>query len=239
MIRIAVCDDDKNTTVQIEQAVNELLASDKECEYTIDTMTDGTELIQRNELLRYDIVFLDIEMPEVSGFEIIERFHETNKNQLVIFVSDHDQLVYESIQYTPFRFIRKSCLQSELEEALRKAKEELRERSQKCLFEINGKSQYISLMDVLYFECSKHYAVMYFCNGRESGKIRITMKELYKKVQKYDFAYVHAAFIVNMRYIQEIKNGSNLLLSDGTMIPVSRGYKEQTKILYMKYLERL
>lgn len=239
MIRIAVCDDDKDMTVQIEKEINAQLAGEKDCEYTIETMTDGNELIQRNEVLRYDIMLLDIEMPGVSGFEIVKRFREANKNQLVIFISDHDQLVYESFQYAPFRFIRKSCLKSELGEALKKAKEQLRERSQKCLFEINGKSQYISLMDVLYFEASSHYAVMHFCDAREPGKIRITMKELYKKVQRYDFAYVHAAFIVNMGYIQEIKNGSKLLLSDGTVIPVSRRYKEQTRTRYMEYLERL
>lgn len=238
MIRIAVCDDDRNITNRMKEAIQVSLDKDKDCEYTIDTMADGATFMRENELQRYDIVFLDIEMPDMSGLEIIKRLHEKNKTQLVILVSDHEQLVYESIQYMPFRFIRKSYLQTELEEALEKAQEEIRERSQKCFFEINGKSQYVSLRDVIYFEAASHYAMIHFCEAREPEKIRITMEELFRKVQKYDFVRVHTSFVTNMRYIQAI-NGSDLALADGSIIHMSRRYKEQAKALYMEYLERL
>ena len=59
-------------------------------------------------------MFLDIDMPGISGLEIAKKLREENSDIILIFVSAHEQYVFESIEYSPFRYIRKSRIEKEL-----------------------------------------------------------------------------------------------------------------------------
>lgn len=66
----------------------------------------------------YDIVLLDIQMGEVSGFMLAEELYKITGGENIIFVSSMENLVFESIHFRPFRFVRKSHLEEELTEAV-------------------------------------------------------------------------------------------------------------------------
>lgn len=113
-MRIAICDDDTNfaNTLKILIAKGTYPPNDIP---DIFVCSDGSSLF--SDIPDYDAVFLDIDIPVFNGFQIAEQLNRLGET-LIIFVTMHDELVYSSIKFQPFRFIRKSRLESELPEVL-------------------------------------------------------------------------------------------------------------------------
>lgn len=83
------------------------------------------EYIQTNVI---DVVFLDIDMSVFSGMDIAAFLNEKHPNTILIFVTSHDALVYQSFQYHPFGFVRKTYLREELQDVLERIATELCKR---------------------------------------------------------------------------------------------------------------
>lgn len=115
IINIALCDDEQESLDILKKEL------DKEAEklnikISTSAYDDGNkvlDLICKNKE-DFDILFLDIDMPGISGLEIAKRLREENSDIILIFVSAHEQYVFESIEYSPFRYIRKSRIGDEL-----------------------------------------------------------------------------------------------------------------------------
>ena len=109
IINIAVCDDEqdylKNIQKQLFQLANAL-------NITIETYlyTDGNKVVDLiyNNKEDFDILFLDIDMPNISGLEVAKKLREKGSDIILIFISAHEQYVFDSIEYNPFRYIRKN-----------------------------------------------------------------------------------------------------------------------------------
>ena len=78
-----------------------------------------------------DLLLLDIDMPEMNGMEIAKCLTDLLQKPLLVFVTSHDELVYDSLLYHPFGFIRKAYLEQELEKILSDCKREIASR-EKC-----------------------------------------------------------------------------------------------------------
>ena len=116
MYRIVICDDEIFFCNHIEKLLRkytESLADDMDIQ--IYTSSDAfLEDIGKSA----DLYFLDIKMPGNSGLELANVIRSISPDSVIIFVSSLQDAVYESIQYSPFRFIRKEYLETELKEAM-------------------------------------------------------------------------------------------------------------------------
>lgn len=117
MFTIAVCDDDMQERMQEVQIVKNIF-SQKELEAGIEEFQTGQHFLDVLHRVPYDIVLLDIQMGEVSGFTLAEELYKITGGENIIFVSSMENLVFESIHFRPFRFVRKSHLEEELTEAV-------------------------------------------------------------------------------------------------------------------------
>ncbi len=108
MLKIAVCDDDPIMLDFVSKNANTLLAQSGAGHTTVRFLS-GTEFLKAHKAAPFDVVFLDIDMPKISGFDVAEQINNINET-LIIFVTSHDELVYSSIRFRPFRFIRKTFL---------------------------------------------------------------------------------------------------------------------------------
>ena len=119
MIKIAIVDDEKTFIQTYEKEIlsffNEFAF---ECE--IATYSDSVVLQQENdEKNEYDLVFLDIDMPDISGMQLASELCKNNHHTTIIFVSSHSNFVFEAFRYSAYRFIRKENLNSDTKEAVR------------------------------------------------------------------------------------------------------------------------
>lgn len=118
MIRIAVCDDEV-IFVRCLRDMVEALFEKQGMEFQCFVYTSAPELIRAHRKEEFQLLFLDIDMPEMSGMELAAEIRAMNSAAALIFVSSHSDFVFESFQFQPFRFLRKEWLAEELPDAVK------------------------------------------------------------------------------------------------------------------------
>lgn len=129
MYQIVICDDEKKILEDISFKVK--MALDKQeiqAEYLC--LEDSRNLMEHLKEQKIDVLFLDIDMPYFSGMDIAAYINEKGLKTILIFVTSHDTLVYQTFTYRPFGFIRKTHLDEELEELAERIKKELFDRKE-------------------------------------------------------------------------------------------------------------
>jgi|GEM_PF-5762991 len=121
MIKIAVVDDEKIVLNQVSQLIKNTIDE----EVILDNFESSTCFFQKMDKLVYDIVFLDIDMPEITGFELAETLRCVKPNITIVFVSNLEHLAFRSFHFKPFGFIRKSDLQEDINFVIDEYKKEL------------------------------------------------------------------------------------------------------------------
>lgn len=104
-MKIYICDDEPKILSDISAKIRSLLT-----EADISEFTGGNALLEAICENSCDILLLDIDMPEISGLDIASRLTDPANKPLLVFVTSHDELVYDSLQFHPFGFVRKSYM---------------------------------------------------------------------------------------------------------------------------------
>lgn len=99
-MQIYVCDDELPILEKLAGKVKEHIP-----EETVFGVSSGRELLHRLQESGCDILFLDIDMPDIDGMEVAKQLNQLEEKPLLVFVSSHDELVYESFWHHPFGFI--------------------------------------------------------------------------------------------------------------------------------------
>ncbi len=222
-VQIAVCDDEK---IFLEDLISQIAIQFKETgnEVNINSFLDGIKLLEASENIPFDILFLDIEMPGVNGIDVAEKIRAANPFVYIIFVTNRDDLVFQSIRYRPFRFIRKHFLKEELPEAIEAITTKIRTENKYYTVSFNNSSKQIRIMDIMYIESYKHD--IFFYTKDEKYRIKSNLHKIEKEFEIYGFIRVHSGFLVNYRYIYSVDKTKVVLLNK-EMVPLSR-YRVET-----------
>ena len=230
MIRIAIVDDEEIILKSIRKKTEDLL-NELKVDFEIYDYTDGTILLKEFKNVRFDIVFLDIEMPGISGLEIAQRIRDEEENVDIIFITNKDDLVYDSIKFAPFRFIRKFRFETEISEALNKYICKYDKNNLMYVFStLYGKKQ-VPVMQIKYIEVKSHKLHIHKIN--EIFTVSGNLNDIEEIFNQYGFMKIHQSYLVNYRFIKLIKRTS-VILDDGTELPLSSGRFEQIQICYMR-----
>lgn len=233
-MRIAICDDDTVFTERMRTLVENGLTGYGE-ETDISIYCEGETLRDCASDAGYDAVFLDIDMPRVNGFDVAEQMNRKGKT-FIIFVTMHDELVYSSIRFQPFRFIRKSHLEEELPEVLQDLHSAVckRQAGRKFAFQTKEGTVYLDVDSIPYIEIYGHWLHVRMEDGREVECYGSLLK-LEKELVPFAFIRTHKSFLVNCRYLYAIEKGQ-CILDDGTEILLSRYRAEEVRARFRDYL---
>lgn len=242
MIKIAICDDEKIFVDVLYKALSKIFL--KLCaDVKISTFSSGNRLLNTLNTEEFDIVFMDIDMPELSGFEAARKIRETYLYTKIIFITSQKDLVYESFEYNPFYFVCKSNF-DELYNSLVKVCEKLiLQYKQDKIIEIadslKGKT-FLLIKDILFIKSDKHY-LLYYTNTNQNSPIR--EREKLSSIQDffsgYDFIKPHQRFLVNMNHIRSFDTLLNIITIDsGMQIPISKSMKEEAIQTYKRFKRR-
>ena len=239
MIRFLICDDDPSFAAALtEQLTNLASKYSEELDMRIGpTFTDGKLVLSSMDRIPFDVIFLDIDMPNISGFDLALEITKRNPKVLIIFVSAYDNFVYQSFAYSPFRFLRKLHLKEELPPAFGKAIEKCLSETQALSFISTDGNVTLRPSEVLYFENDKNYYNIY-CENGATYKCRGTIKALEGVCTDKRFFRVHSAYIVNLEHIAETQNSSTVIMKNGTVISVPSPRRAEFKEAYMKFVRR-
>lgn len=227
-MRIYLCDDEQKIREEIGAVVSAVLPSAK-----VNCFVDGTCLLTQLSKAPCDILLLDIDMPELSGMEVASCLTELTQKPLLVFVTNHDELVYESFRYHPFGFVRKQFLAMELEKVLKDCAEELEQGKLHFNFRSEGKEVCLKLSELLFFESEGNYLKVYTEDAEYRFRSTITAVE--GNIKKDGFIRVHKGFLVNQSAIRLFGTDA-LELVDGRTLPVGKTYLEEAKQQFMRYL---
>lgn len=209
---------------------------------------DGVEAIRLIEEHRPDLVFLDIQMPELDGFEVLESL-DPEAQPAVVFVTAYDEHALRAFEVHAVDYLLKPFDDERLATALERARQRLdgsngrppdltellasvanrSRKSERLLVRAGGRIQFVPVDTVIWFEARDNYVRLHTPDG--THLIRETIKALGARLPADRFARIHRSTIVNLTKVAELRplpsGDSDVLLDDGTGLRLSRGYREE------------
>ncbi len=237
MIKIAIIDDQKSDLKYISNEVKNQLDA-KKIRYDIFLYTNPSQLLVDNEKDCFDAIFLDIDMPDqLNGLDIAETINNVSPKTVLVFVINHDELVYKAYRFKAVGFIRKGFLDDEINEITDIILSEIHKRNHTLSISDSNSIIKIDLFDVLYIKSDDHYAEIYFKEGKRC--IRQSLNKIEMQIEHYGFIRTHSRYLVNYRYIYSIEK-TVVILSDGkTQVPISRNKVASVKEKFQMFVRSI
>lgn len=227
-LRIFICDDERRMLSMIAKKVSECLP-----ESDIRVFSSGSDLLQCLQTQVCDILLLDIDMPDITGLEIAGKLSLFEKRPLLLFVTSHDELVYDSFQYHPFAFLRKSSFDREMQAALEDCVRELQHRERHFCFRWEGKQVFLLLSELFYFEAEGNYLKVFSKTGQY--RFRSTITSVENTLAGCGFIRIHKGFLINQAAVR-LFNAKEVELFDGTTLPIGKSYAKTAEEQFLRYL---
>ena len=234
---IIMCDDDRND-LQMLRANVERFGEKHAVDLSIIELNELRNVAQIEALLEkqeVDAVFLDIDMPYISGDDVAEALVEKYPNLCIIFFTNREEMVFDVIRFKPYRFIKKQDT-AKIEEVMNT----LVQRSEQeghILIE-KGKAELVKVhvREILYIEAVNHQIVYHM--QEEQIISRGSIAKLAKEFGKFGFVRAHMGCLVNIRHIKYVDK-KNIQMNDGTCIVLGGKYKEDLMKNYKIMLEQI
>lgn len=194
-------------------------------------VADGISLIQR---VKPDLVFLDIKMPDGTGFELLERLEE--KEFEVIFITAFNEYALKAFEFTAIHYLLKPADISDIEEALNRFtkyhskisdkldhyNEYVSDKTDKIALQTNEKLIIVKLNDILWLEADGPYTIFHLTTN-ERIIVSKSLHTYQEYLEKKDFSRSHSKYIVNLHYIKQFDKANNneIELENGQTLKVS------------------
>lgn len=231
MIKIAICDDSLRDATSLE---NLCKSCNLKYDIKIHTFTDTKLFLTAHQKNLYDIVFLDIEMPNHSGIELGKQLRKMNEKTIIIFSTSYPQYAIEGYDCEAFQYLLKPISQEKLEDTLNRAANKISVSRQYHSIKIHNIVRRIPISEIYFIEyCRKH--VIYHMKNEQietTGRFSDVIQDL----QEYGFYQIHQGYIVNFDKIKDIREYS-VILEDNRTVMISVRKKKEVVLAYTKYVE--
>ena len=240
MLRVAICDDNKVFVNNMSEAVKNEFKRQNNEDIELETYISSELMYQHHLIKPFDVVFLDIDMPEPDGFQLAAKISSSN-DCYIIFVTSHPELVYDSLYFRPLNFITKSN-DSFFTEKLHSVVDQLfNEMKQNGAIVLENKEVgrvSLQIKNIYYIESSKHY-VIYYSEKQDPIRVRGNIGELEEQLSQYDFARIHKSFLVNLRHVFNIdRTKDEVIFKQGFRLNMSKKYKQTVDEKLTQYLRK-
>lgn len=231
MISIAICEDSLPVQSQLETIITRVLP---DC--PVEVFSSGEELLTHINpgLEHFNLYFMDISMPGISGIEAAAAIRQTDPYALIVYVTDHKEYVYQIFETLPFRFIIKPVEETALQQVLSDAVRHLESRLQLFHFHIERCQYQIPMQEILYLEACRRQIILN--TMQNSWQFYGRISEAAEMLDPLLFVRTHMSYIVNLEYIRSITDTGITLCSD-KYIPISRRWRETVRTKHLQYLK--
>ena len=238
MLTVFVCDDDRSFADLLSEKLTSIFKN-LSVDANITTFTSPKACLYafRGERAP-DAVFLDIDMPGVSGFDIADEIKKERGGALIIFVSGKQELVFESFDYHPFSFVRKNAgadFETEVRKVCEGVVSVLINRKPVELRDVYAGTVFIAAEDIVFVKSDDHYLEYHAAGRTRPIKERGLIKEAEKKLKPLGFIRPHSRYLVNAERISFFNPKINrIVLDTKDSVPVSRSQRDAAYSEYQK-----
>ena len=231
------------------ERIRTLLAADPEIE-VVGESSDGRQAVASIAKLKPKLLFLDVQMPEMNGFEVLEAVAGAEM-PVVIFVTAYDHYAVKAFQVHALDYLLKSFDRERFSEAVGRAKAEIakgrehrfderlvalledlqeqRGKPERLVVRSGGRIFFLSVGEIDWIEAADNYVCLHV--GLASHLLRGTMASIEERLDARKFLRIHRSTIVNLDRVLELSplfHGDYAVrLHDGTELLLSRGYREK------------
>lgn len=232
-----ICDDCLGFAEKLKKTIDTYSAKDRENEIKVFDSAKALLFTFREKMA--DAVFLDIDMPQMSGFEAAEALQGIKEDIPIVFVTGYDDKVYQSYEYQPFWFIRKSHIDDVgaiLPRLFKKLDAMAEQKRQTVNLKTENSVIEVDIGSLLYIEGMKNNIIIH---DRVSGDktVRCKMGSAEKQLSSHGAARIQRGILVNLRCISKITS-REVILTDGTHLGLSRLKAEAVKEQYHDFIRR-
>ena len=216
MIKIGICEDEKETQDLIESHLQNLL---KNREYEIEKYISGEELLQAN-FKDIDILLLDIQMGKLNGMDTARKIREVDSKMEIIFITSLIDYVQEGYEVRAYRYLLKPIELEELKKHVLNCINEIEKNKNHYILIKNKSNTYkIYSNEITYIEVQKKDMLIHTIN--KDFHVRYSLEKVEKDINLDKFVRCHKSFLVNLTYVENIKSNTAILES-GEEVPISR-----------------
>ena len=238
MKKVLIIDDENRTRELIANMINSF-------GFDVETIPEGENVqsgVAAIEKHNPDIVFLDIQMPDGTGFDVIRSIGE--KNFEVIFITAHEEFAIKAIKFSALDYLLKPVDTTELKAAMEKALAALGDRKEATQFDALQKNMQpnekrrlvlktqesvhvIELDQIIRCEADRNYTSFFLADNKKI-LVSKTLKEYETLLASHNFLRVQQSHLINIDYVDRYdkKNGGAVVMKDGSEVPLSPAKRE-------------
>lgn len=233
MLNISVVDDEVVFVKNLANIIAELCGKMK-IECTIDKYLNGYEILENYK--RYHLIFLDIEMPSIDGIETAKKINELKGDSEVpffVFITSHDELVFDALKSFPCSFIRKSDVDDEtsISELINKISKTIENNCKTIIIRTNRQEIVLKTAEIIFIEKYKNYSYIHTKSEKYPVKSSLVFYE--ELLSNFGFIRCHEGYIVNLNNVRKILDKA-ILLANNEIIPMSRNKCKMVKEAFVK-----
>lgn len=194
----------------------------------------GAEAVTAIRSTEPDLVFLDVQMPECDGFDVLELLG-AELPTAVIFVTAYDQYALRAFEAGALDYLLKPFDNSRFDRALKRAKEKLAHakdlprKMERLVIKSAGQVSFVKISDIDWIEAADYYACLH--TGTRSHLLRRSLSDLEQELDQNTFCRIHRSVIVNLDRVRGLKLNEDgdyaVLLENGSRLRLSRRYRKE------------
>ena len=223
MIRIALCDDNKEDMLQLHQKIIEWYRENSKNQSV--SITEYSDSVYLSSVIdagdSHDVFFLDVEMPKVDGFQLADKIRNKLPAAIIVFLTSHSELAPDGYKFRALRYVSKLVLSQKLPEALEAVQKEFSALESGYLVVPHYTDALrIPYNEILYVQHILRSSQIYTLR---EGVIKDNrgLKTIYSVIGDKRFIYIDRSTFVNIDFIRELK-GNEIILRTGESLAISR-----------------
>jgi two-component system LytT family response regulator len=249
MIRCILIDDESNSLEMMEWLIKTYCP-----QVSIDAMCNSSEKgIEAIRKFKPDVVFLDIEMPHMNGFDMLEQFDKLFFD--VVFCTAYDQFAIRAFKYSALNYLLKPVDPADLQETIRRLEEKKSSPSkeqiemllqnirantkppvQRIALTTNDGMIFVSTQDILYCEAESNYTSVVLKGGKKILVSKV-LKDIDETLSGSDFYRIHNSYLININHIKKYVRGDGgyVIMENDVTISISRSRRHEFMELFSKF----
>ncbi len=232
-MRIAICDDEEKYRIQLKTVLDKLLINTDD---DIETFSDGNILAAKFAESPFDLVFLDIEMPEIDGITLARKLRAVSEKVFIVFLTGHVEYALEGYEVNALRYLTKPVDIDKLKEVLNYVRDKIGSARQIIIRE-DGEEIILNVNDVVYIESMNQNVRIVTTTGEHT--IRYNIGDFEQQLKDDGFFRSHRGYLISLSKVKKLIK-TDVVLDGGAdeiVLPVSRSNIKPLKDALYSYVE--
>lgn len=234
MLNIAIVEDNKSDRLQLLNCLKTYENNKSDNLYSIKNYDDPLDFLD-NCKIKIDLLFLDINMPYMTGMQLAKKLRENNQSMIIIFVTNMLQYAIEGYKVKAFDFLLKPIEENVFFRTMDRIIEMFNNSKTQNIIIKNNKCEgkiVLSVKDIFYIESSGHKVIYHTKQG--DYEEWDTLNKVQKNLPKTMFSRSHVSFIVNLNYVSKVEKDE--IYINSVVLPISRTAKKNFFAELAKFL---